>query len=94
MLSLFATIINKLQSLMETEVPHIFEAVFEVTLTMITKNFEVRCCTGKSPSWMFSGLHCLGFDCMDSASCAKRIELRTQLSPPFQSRGQLEAMIT
>ena len=40
-LSLFATIINKLQSLMEAEVPRIFEAVFEVTLTMITKNFEV-----------------------------------------------------
>jgi len=39
-LSLFATIINKLQSLMEAEVPRIFEAVFEVTLTMITKNFE------------------------------------------------------
>lgn len=41
-LSLFATIINKLQGLMEKEVPRIFEAVFEVTLTMITKNFEVR----------------------------------------------------
>jgi len=43
-LSLFATIINKLQSLMEAEVPRIFEAVFEVTLTMITKNFEARFC--------------------------------------------------
>ena len=42
MLSLFAAIINKLQVLMEAEVPRIFEAVFEVTLTMITKNFEVR----------------------------------------------------
>lgn len=42
-LSLFATIINKLQGLMEKEVPRIFEAVFEVTLTMITKNFEVHC---------------------------------------------------
>ena len=42
-LSLFATIINKLQALMEAEVPHIFEAVFEVTLDMITKNFEARC---------------------------------------------------
>ena len=41
-LSLFATIINKLQALMEAEVPRIFEAVFEVTLTMITKNFEAR----------------------------------------------------
>ncbi len=41
-LSLFATIINKLQGAMEKEVPRIFEAVFEVTLTMITKNFEVR----------------------------------------------------
>lgn len=41
-LSLFATIINKLQGLMEADVPRIFEAVFEVTLTMITKNFEVR----------------------------------------------------
>ena len=43
-LSLVATIINKLQSLMEAEVPRIFEAVFEVTLTMITKNFEARTC--------------------------------------------------
>ena len=42
MLSLFATIINKLQAAMEKEVPRIFEAVFEVTLDMITKNFEVR----------------------------------------------------
>ena len=41
-LSLFATIINKLQAAMEREVPRIFESVFEVTLTMITKNFEVR----------------------------------------------------
>ena len=41
MLSLFATIINKLEGAMEKEVPRIFEAVFEVTLTMITKNFEV-----------------------------------------------------
>ena len=41
-LSLFATIINKLQAAMEKEVPRIFEAVFEVTLDMITKNFEVR----------------------------------------------------
>ena len=41
-LSLFATIINRLQGAMEKEVPRIFEAVFEVTLTMITKNFEVR----------------------------------------------------
>lgn len=40
-LSLFATIINKLQAAMEKEVPRIFEAVFEVTLDMITKNFEV-----------------------------------------------------
>lgn len=40
-LSLFATIINKLEGAMEKEVPRIFEAVFEVTLTMITKNFEV-----------------------------------------------------
>lgn len=29
---------------MEKEVPRIFEAVFEVTLTMITKNFEVLNC--------------------------------------------------
>eukprot|EP00803_Ostreobium_quekettii_P010458 evm.model.scf_31.9 EVM.evm.TU.scf_31.9 scf_31:180059-191953(+) len=39
-LSLFAAIIDKLQGLMAGEVPRIFEAVFECTLTMITKNFE------------------------------------------------------
>mmetsp|Transcript_36522 Transcript_36522/g.81303 ORF Transcript_36522/g.81303 Transcript_36522/m.81303 type:complete len:1073 (+) Transcript_36522:318-3536(+) len=39
-LSLFAAIINKLRSLMDGEVPRIFEAVFEVTLQMITRNFE------------------------------------------------------
>ncbi|KAK9807779.1 hypothetical protein WJX72_008954 [[Myrmecia] bisecta] len=39
-LSLFAAIINKLKEQMEAEVPRIFEAVFECTLQMITKNFE------------------------------------------------------
>ena len=48
MLSLFAAIINKLSGKMETEVPRIFEAVFECTLQMITRNFEVgdRCNLG------------------------------------------------
>lgn len=41
MLSLFATIINRLGERMEAEVPRIFEAVFECTLQMITRNFEV-----------------------------------------------------
>ena len=41
MLSLFAAIINKLKQRMVVEVPKIFEAVFQVTLQMITKNFEV-----------------------------------------------------
>lgn len=40
-LSLFAAIINKLREKVQKEVPRIFEAVFECTLTMITKNFEV-----------------------------------------------------
>ena len=40
-LSLFAAIINKLREKVQNEVPRIFEAVFECTLTMITKNFEV-----------------------------------------------------
>ncbi|KFK37753.1 hypothetical protein AALP_AA3G025500 [Arabis alpina] len=39
-LSLFATIINKYKVVMQDEVPHIFEAVFQCTLEMITKNFE------------------------------------------------------
>ncbi|KAG1368297.1 protein EXPORTIN 1A [Cocos nucifera] len=39
-LSLFATIINKYKSLMMEDVPCIFEAVFQCTLEMITKNFE------------------------------------------------------
>ncbi|GAQ89407.1 exportin 1 [Klebsormidium nitens] len=39
-LSLFAAIINKLKEAMLDEVPRIFEAVFECTLDMITKNFE------------------------------------------------------
>ncbi|XP_008792647.1 protein EXPORTIN 1A-like [Phoenix dactylifera] len=39
-LSLFATIINKYKSLMMEDVPRIFEAVFQCTLEMITKNFE------------------------------------------------------
>ncbi|DBA80101.1 hypothetical protein WJX79_000920 [Trebouxia sp. C0005] len=39
-LSLFAAIINKLKDRMAKEVPTIFEAVFQVTLQMITKNFE------------------------------------------------------
>lgn len=39
-LSLMAAIINKLRQLMEPEVRRVFEALFECTLTMITKNFE------------------------------------------------------
>ncbi|KFK25926.1 hypothetical protein AALP_AA8G181300 [Arabis alpina] len=39
-LSLFATIINKYKATMLEDVPHIFEAVFQCTLEMITKNFE------------------------------------------------------
>ncbi|XP_074320433.1 protein EXPORTIN 1A [Silene latifolia] len=39
-LSLFATIINKYKAAMIDDVPHIFEAVFQCTLEMITKNFE------------------------------------------------------
>ncbi|XP_077221568.1 protein EXPORTIN 1A-like isoform X1 [Tasmannia lanceolata] len=39
-LSLFATIINKYKGVMTEDVPRIFEAVFECTLEMITKNFE------------------------------------------------------
>lgn len=39
---MFATVINKLKEAMEAEVPRIFEACFECTLQMITKNFEVR----------------------------------------------------
>ncbi|KAK8942565.1 hypothetical protein KSP39_PZI009380 [Platanthera zijinensis] len=39
-LSLFATIINKYKGLMIEDVPRIFEAVFQCTLEMITRNFE------------------------------------------------------
>ncbi|KAE8673729.1 Protein EXPORTIN 1A [Hibiscus syriacus] len=39
-LSLFATIINKYKAAMIDDVPVIFEAVFQCTLEMITKNFE------------------------------------------------------
>ncbi|KAH9607356.1 hypothetical protein KSS87_020127 [Heliosperma pusillum] len=39
-LSLFATIINKYKAAMIEDVPNIFEAVFQCTLEMITKNFE------------------------------------------------------
>ncbi|WJX60121.1 Exportin-1 [Trifolium repens] len=39
-LSLFATIINKYKATMIEDIPHIFEAVFQCTLEMITKNFE------------------------------------------------------
>ena len=42
MLSLFAAIITKLRELMAPEVPRVFEAIFECTLQMITKNFAVR----------------------------------------------------
>ena len=40
-LSLFAAIITKLRELMAPEVPRVFEAIFECTLQMITKNFAV-----------------------------------------------------
>ncbi|MBA0643605.1 hypothetical protein Goklo_027877 [Gossypium klotzschianum] len=39
-LSLFATIINKYKVAMIDDVPRLFEAVFQCTLEMITKNFE------------------------------------------------------
>lgn len=37
MLSLFAVIINKLRTLMEADVPRVFDAVFEVTLQVSTQ---------------------------------------------------------
>lgn len=40
-LSLFATAIEKLGDSMQQYVPRIMEAVFECTLLMITRNFEV-----------------------------------------------------
>ncbi|XP_054812006.1 protein EXPORTIN 1A isoform X2 [Prosopis cineraria] len=39
-LSLFATIVNKYKAAMVEDIPRIFEAVFQCTLEMITKNFE------------------------------------------------------
>ena len=39
-LSLFATVVEKLKMNVVEEVPRIMEAVFECTLEMITKNFE------------------------------------------------------
>ncbi|KAI8913065.1 CRM1 C terminal-domain-containing protein [Powellomyces hirtus] len=39
-LTTLANIINKLQSLMDNDVPKILDAVFECTLNMINKNFE------------------------------------------------------
>ena len=39
-LSLFAVIVEKFGMALEQEVPRVFEAVFECTLAMITKNFE------------------------------------------------------
>lgn len=47
-LSLFAAIINKLRDRMQKEVPKIFEAVFQVTLQMITKDFSVS-----QPFWAY-----------------------------------------
>ena len=39
-LSLFATIVERLQGEVTSHVPRIFEAVFDPTLQMITRNFE------------------------------------------------------
>ena len=39
-LSLFATVVEKLKMNVVEEVPRIMEAVFECTLELITKNFE------------------------------------------------------
>ncbi len=39
---MFATIINKCKEGIENDVGRIFSAVFECTLQMITRNFEVR----------------------------------------------------
>jgi exportin-1 len=39
-LKLFATVVEKLRSYVVNDVPRIMEAVFDVTLEMITKNFE------------------------------------------------------
>lgn len=43
-LSLFATAIEKLGDSVQQYVPRIMEAVFECTLLMITRNFEVIRC--------------------------------------------------
>lgn len=39
-LSTMATIVNSVQRLITSEIPKIFDAVFECTLDMINKNFE------------------------------------------------------
>ena len=48
-LSLFTAIVKKLQAKLSNEVPLIFDAVFECTLDMITKNFEDHLVLGSSP---------------------------------------------
>ena len=65
-LSAFAAMINRLQRQMEGEVPRIFEAVFECTLGMITRNMEdypehrlqffalLRAITNHCPGTLFS----------------------------------------
>jgi len=58
-LSLFAAIINKLREKVQKEVPRIFEAVFECTLTMITRNFEASALPIPLPDslWQAINLH-------------------------------------
>jgi hypothetical protein len=52
---MFAVIINRLRGKMEAEVPRIFGAVFECTLQMITRNFEVGWMGGTGRGWGCEG---------------------------------------
>jgi hypothetical protein len=85
-LSLFAAIIGKLREAMADKVPIIFEAVFECTLQMITKNFEARAAASPCPAC------CHAYACANVCTCATELAHASQhqtpsSGPPFPNHS-------
>ncbi|QCD91785.1 exportin-1 [Vigna unguiculata] len=72
-LSLFATIVNKYKAAMVEDVPRIFEAVFQCTLEMITKNFEDY---PEHRLKFFSLLRAIATHCFPALFCLSSQQLR------------------
>lgn len=104
-LSLFAAIINKLKDRMQQEVPKIFEAVFQVTLQMITKDFSVSppycqayvtclvsCAPGEEGGWSGWGAESVTNSTSWQDALHAGVDVRTTYVPPVPMQKEACAM--